>query len=267
MEQPKTLIRFFIRKLSTEFTDIRFYSASLAFATLLSLIPFLIVLLTFFQSVGVLDSLYPKIESLIFEFMKEATGATVTRYVRNTIGNAQFKTIGITGMLFFILSSLNLLNSLYIAFHKIWNIKIKKSYWQRHSIYWVILASTPLLILTLAVFRHLDFSFLISSFVKKQFLFFVYGSAILWLLYTYIPEVKVNRICSLSAAALASLCLSVLQTSFLWLSVKIFKHNSIYGSLATLPIFLLWLLLIWYIILGGVSFCAFLQQKIFKRSY
>ena len=105
MEQLKTLARIFFKKISNEFADIRFYSASLAFASLLSLIPFLIVLLALFQSVGVLEGIYPKIEGFIFEFMKEATGSTVTKYIRRTISNAQLKTIGISGVLFFIFSS------------------------------------------------------------------------------------------------------------------------------------------------------------------
>ena len=260
------MFKFFFKKLSEEFSEIRFSASSLAFSTLLSIVPFLVVTLSFFQSFGMFASVYPKVEALIFESMKEATGVTVTKYLKSTISNVQFRTIGLTGAILLVISSLGLLKNIDIAFHRIWRIKMKKSFLKRTGLYWTILLSAPLVLLILGTLRSLDYSQFISQASEKQFVFFIYGTAILWVLYTFMPEIKVNFLCSLISAVSASFSLSIVQKSFLWVSLGLFKQNKIYGSLASFPIFLLWLLVIWYIILAGVSLCAFLQQKIFKRS-
>lgn len=261
------MIKFFIKKLSEEFGEIRFSAASLAFSTLFSIIPFLVVTLSFFQSFGIFDSIYPQIEGLIFESMKEATGVTVTKYLKNTITNVHFNTIGWTGALLLVISSIGLLKNIDIAFHKVWHIKMKKSFWKRTGLYWTLLLSAPVVLLIFSTIKSADFFQLSGSNQPgNNFLFFIYGSMILWVMYTFIPEIKVNFICSAIAAVTASLSLAVVQNSFLWVAIRLFRHNKIYGSLATFPIFLLWLLVIWYVILSGVSLCAFLQQKIFKRS-
>lgn len=257
--------RFFFKKIQQESSEIGFSASSLAFSTLLSLVPFLVVTLSFFQNFGIFEGIYPKVEALIFESMKDATGITVTRYLRETISNVQFKTLGITGVLFLLISSLNLLKNIDVAFHRVWHVKMKKPFLKRTGMYWILLIATPFVLLLLSSLRNLDLSQFVSQASEKQFMMFIYGVFILWVLYTYIPEIKVSLISATIAACAASAGISVVQKSFLWVALKLFKQNKIYGSLATFPIFLIWLWVIWYIVLSGVSLCAFLQQKIFKR--
>lgn len=257
--------KFFFKKIHQESSEISFSASSLAFSTLLSLVPFLVVTLAVFQNFGIFETIYPKIESLIFESMKDATGITVTRYLRETISNVQVKTLSITGILFLIISSLNLLKNIDVAFHRIWHVKMKKPFLKRTGLYWILLIATPFVLLLLSSLRNIDIFQFAGQASEKQFLMFIYGTFILWVLYTYIPEIKVSVISAAISAGLASAAISVVQKSFLWAALKLFKQNKIYGSLATFPIFLIWLWVIWYIILSGVSLCAFLQQKIFKR--
>ncbi len=257
--------KFFLKKIHQESSEISFSASSLAFSTLLSLVPFLVVTLAVFQNFGIFETIYPKIESLIFESMKDATGITVTRYLRETIANVQYKTLSITGIIFLIFSSLNLLKNIDVAFHRIWHVKMKKPFLKRTGLYWIILIATPFVLLILSSLRNIDIFQFAGQTSDKKFLMFIYGTFILWILYTYIPEIKVSVLAAAISATLSSAAISVVQKSFLWAALKLFKQNKIYGSLATFPIFLIWLWVIWYIILSGVSLCAFLQQKIFKR--
>ncbi|MBC7753456.1 MAG: YihY/virulence factor BrkB family protein [Moraxellaceae bacterium] len=259
------IVKFFFKKIYQESSEIGFSASSLAFSTLLSLVPFLVVTLAVFQNFGIFESIYPKVEGLIFESMKDATGVTITRYIRETISNVQFKTLGITGILLLLLSSLNLLKNIDVAFHRIWHIKMKKPFLKRTGLYWILLIATPFVLLGLSSIRNINLSQFVSHASEKQFLMFIYGTFVLWVLYVYIPEIKVSIISAAISASLAGASISFVQKSFLWAALKLFKQNKIYGSLATFPIFLIWLWVIWYIILSGVSLCAFLQQKIFKR--
>ncbi len=256
----------FLSKMGEEFGDIRFAAGSLAFSTLFAMIPFLIVILAFFQAFGGLEKYYPQIETLLLSSLKEATGSTVTLYLKNTLNQVQAKTLGATGLFFLLFSTLGLFRNIDVAFHKIWKIKIRKPFYSRMWLYSLILISTPILLSIFIGLRSVDYIKMISQTVEHKFLISVWLTFLLWSLYTIIPDTKVSRIASLISSIAASLMLSFVQGSFLWVSLKLFKQNKIYGSLASFPIFLLWLLVVWYVVLCGVSLCAFLQQKIFKTT-
>lgn len=132
-------------------------------------------------------------------------------------------------------------------------------------IHWLMLLSTPVLLAVFLGLRTVKWLNPNQGFDATQILFPLGLTFFLWLLYVTIPEHKVHKLSALIAAALASLALIVVQNSFLWASLKIFKHNKIYGSFASIPIFLFWLLVLWYVVLSGVSLCAYLQQKVFKK--
>lgn len=253
-------------KIGDEFGEIRFAAGSLAFSTLFALIPFLIVILAFFQAFGGLEQYYPQVENFLLSSLKEATGSTVTQYLKSTLSQVQAKTLGITGLLFLLFSTLGLFRNIDVAFHKVWKIKIKKPFYSRMWLYSLIMVCTPILLAVLIGLRSVDYLRMISQSVEHKFLLSATLTFSLWVLYTVIPDIKVSKIASLMSSLAASAALSVIQGSFLWVSLKLFKQNKIYGSLASFPIFLLWLLVVWYVVLCGVSLCAFLQQKIFKRS-
>jgi membrane protein len=259
-----TIKKFFLT-LGEEFSDIRFAASSLAFSTLFALVPFLIVILAFFQAFGELEKLYPQVELFILTTLKTATGSTVTQYLKTTLSQVRAKTLGVTGLLFLFFSTFGLCRNIDIAFHKIWKIKIQKPFYSRMWLYSIFLICAPILLAIFIGLRSVNLINTVSQATEHKFLFSIWTALFLWALYSLIPSTKVNKIATLIPAVAVSIALSFVQGSFLWVSLKIFKQNKIYGSLASFPIFLLWLLVVWYILLCGVSLCAFLQQKIFKR--
>lgn len=260
------LFQFFFKKIAEEFQEIRFASASLAFYTLFAFIPFLLIVVASLQKVGIFDQIYPIVDAFIFDIMKEATGNTVTQYLRNTISKVNFKTVGFTGIIILIATIVELFRNIDYAFHQIWGIKTRRPYFKRTGIYWAMILLMPAVVLVISWINSLKALGFTNQVFGDQFNIFIIGTFSLWVIYTFIPTVKVNIMSSLVAALIAGSCLALLQSSFLWMALKLFKQNKIYGSLASFPIFLLWLNLVWIIILSGVSLCAFLQQKLFKRS-
>ncbi|MBC7419971.1 MAG: YihY/virulence factor BrkB family protein [Bdellovibrio sp.] len=259
-------IKSYFQSLAEEFADIRFAASSLAFSTLLSLIPFLIVVLAVFQSIGGLEEFYPKIESVMISSLKEATGSTVSQYVRGLLTKVKPSTVGITGGLFLLWASLGLIKNIDIAFHRMWKIKFRRPLHRRLMLYWILLVAVPVALALFAGLKSVNFINDISTTVQHQFLFSLWIALFLSILFKVIPDIEVGYISAIAPAILTSAALSVVQKSFLWISVKVFTQNKIYGSLASFPIFLVWLLVIWYVVLSGVSLSAFMQHKIFKKS-
>lgn len=247
-------------RLNEELNDIRFAASGLAFSTLLSIIPFLIIVLAIFQSIGGLEEFYPKIESVMLNYLKEATGSTVTKYIKNSLQNVKPSTLGISGALLLLFASLGLIRNIDYAFNKIWKLKISKPIYKRIWLHWIILLAAPF---TLAIFtglKSITFFSKTGQALEHHFLFSVWTAGLLFILYITIPDTKVKFTPAAISAALAGIALSLVQNSFLWLSLRLFKNNKIYGSLVSFPIFLVWLLVIWYVVLTGVALCAYLQN-------
>lgn len=255
-----------IKALFAEFVEIRFSAAGLAFSTLLSLIPFLIVVVAIFQSIIGLDEFYPRIEKIIFMYLREATGGSVSHYVRGSLQNVNVSALGYSGALFLLWTSFGLIRNIDYIFNKIWKIEITRPLYKRLLLYWLILLAVPIALAILAAVRSIDFFQGVSRHIEHEFVFAVSAIVFLSTMYKIIPDTKVNRWAAIASAGVAGVSLAVVQNSFLWISVKLFKQNTIYGSLASFPIFLLWLLIVWIIVLSGVRLCAFFQQRWSKKA-
>lgn len=256
----------FLRKLTDEFAEIRFAAASLSYSTLFAIIPFLVVILAVFQSVGELDKLYPQVEGLLMSYLKEATGNTVTQYLKTSVTKLQSKTLGYTGVIFLLFTTVGLFRNIDTAFHHLWRIKPRKPFIQRMWLHSIVFISLPALLAGFIGLRSVKIIEELGNTIHQQFWFGVVIGIALWILYTVIPDTKVSKRASLICAAVAAIGVTIVQSSFLWVSLKVFKQNKIYGSLASFPIFMLWLLVVWCIVLAGASLCAFLQQKYFRKS-
>lgn len=255
-----------LRSVLDEFAEIRLVSASLAFSTLLSIIPFFIIVLAGFQSIGGFEEFYPRLEAMLFVYLREATGSSVSRYVKESLTNVDFRALGISGAIFLIWTSLGLIKNIDLAFNRIWKIKLNTPIYKRLWLYWLVIIAIPI---GLGVFFGVKSLFFLNQGVRSfehQALFMIWGWLFLLTLYIVIPATKVRLMPAVISTILVSISLLVVQKSFLWISLKVFRQNKIYGSLASFPIFLIWLLVIWYVVLLGVSLCAFLQQKLLKRT-
>ena len=260
------MIRKFFSAFYAEFAEIQFAAASIAYSTLLSIVPFLIVALAIFQSGVGLEALYPKIEQLFTTYLKEATGTLAVDYIKTILSNVHARTFGATGIILLMFTSVNLIRSIDTAFHRIWKIKMIKPAIGRIWFYWFILLLTPVGLAVLVGLRSINYFNRFNENLESQFFISLWLTLFLWLLYTFIPHIKVKLAAALPSAILTSIALNLVQNGFIWASLTVFRKNKIYGSLASFPIFLLWLLVVWCVILWGVSLCSFLQQKILKRS-
>jgi membrane protein len=88
------------------------------------------------------------------------------------------------------------------------------------------------------------------------------GAAILILsaMYKYIPAAHVRYRHALKAAAIAGLGFAAVQYLYLETQVMVAKQNAIYGVLAAIPLFMIWLNLGWTIVLYGAELAYSFQN-------
>ena len=80
-------------------------------------------------------------------------------------------------------------------------------------------------------------------------------------LYLFFPNTKVRFFPALLGAAVAAFFWSLAQDLYLSLQIGVANYNTIYGSFATLPLFLIWLYLGWLFILGGAQLAYVWQNR------
>lgn len=90
--------------------------------------------------------------------------------------------------------------------------------------------------------------------------------AFLVFIYCVVPNTKVKLRYVLPSALLSSIVMSLLQVFYVKAQIALASYNVIYGSLASLPLFLLWMQLLWTIcVFGGVLAYVLQQQDFFSR--
>ena len=65
-----------------------------------------------------------------------------------------------------------------------------------------------------------------------------------------------------AAALLATVGLALAQEFYASAMRGLFRFSKVYGSLAGIPLFLLWIFLLWWIILLGATITAILQERL-----
>ncbi len=241
--------------------EIQLVAASLSFSTLLSIVPFLAVILATFKFLGGDDILYSRVENLVLLYFKEAAGPQFALIIKTAIRNIHAGGLGLVSAVFLVLTSFRLMHEMEYGILRVWNQKNTRPLLKRFFVYWFLVIILPVF---LAI--YVGFTTLVRMQFGRQYLPGALSGMstlclVLYLTYKYVPDIKVKTKSALFSALLASLGLFVVQSTFTWVAIKLFRMNNIYGSFAALPIFLIWVLTIWFVILGGVAICASTQRR------
>jgi membrane protein len=106
-------------------------------------------------------------------------------------------------------------------------------------------------------------SYLPGAWVQTALLLFVPLFFIIltfFVIYIFFPNTKVKTKPALIGATISGTLWFITQNMYIGLQIGVSKYNAIYGSFATLPLFLVWMFLGWVFILLGAQI-AFACQK------
>lgn len=236
-------------------------SGSLTFTTLLALVPLLTVVLAMLAALPAFKEISQSFNELIQAVIVPSGASVVASYLEEFKNQAaRLTTIGIAMM---ILTSLMLLQTIEQTFNRIWHVRRRRSLWIKLPAYWALLTLGPILVgLSFSAsgyfFDHSSWSiqhpWLVSS---LEFLWrLVLDGLALFLLYKLVPNRSVSSLHAFIGSFITAILLECAKSLF---SVYIQNFNSyqlIYGAFAAIPVFLLWLYLLWSIILVGALITA-----------
>lgn len=235
-------------------------ASSLAYTTILSIIPVLALSFSIFQAFGGMEKLYATIEPMIIHYLAEGASDDAIQAIRGFITRIHAGALGATGLVGTIITSMLLLSSGETAINRVWKAPIHRSLFQRISAYWLFITLGPLA-LAVSVGVATSYKIPLTHLLPSGTGIFILTTLIFFLIYKFVPNRKVDWKPALIASTITAVFWNLARWGYALYTKEIVTYNKIYGSLAAIPILLVWIYIIWLIILTGAAVTAALQKR------
>jgi len=253
-------------------------AASLAYRTLLGLVPVLVVATVVAR--GLMAENFPVfvgqiIEALGLEGIEVISNGepmALDEWVRQLVaqaGTVNLATLGWVGVMIVIVTAIWLVAGIEDSLNQIARSKNSRSWSRRIVLYWflltagpVILAAVPFVSTKLASVADALPQWTWLLWVAKVSMSIALTWILLWVIYTVVPTTEL-KLRDLLLGALAAAVFIELGRRFLGLYFMhiVGSKGSVYGSLGIAPIFMLWLYFMWMFVLVGVSLASHVDDR------
>ena len=257
--RPLAFARFMLQR----FLDDRCPQAAgaLAYTTLFALVPLITAVLGILSAFPAFAEWQDKITQYMFDNFVPSAGDTIHAYFTEFTANAGKATaIGILVLLFSVIS---LMMSIEDAFNRIWRVPTGRPLTSRLLMYWAVLTAGPILMVGALAISSYVFALPMlaqagESFQIKARLLGILPFLISWFMltaiYVLVPNCRVRVRHAVLGALIAAIASELAKRGFTSYVGK--SYNQVYGALAILPMFIVWIYLSWIIVLVGASIAS-----------
>lgn len=240
-------------------------ASSLTYTTVLSLVPLLAVVLSLFTAFPLFAEFRVALETFLSEsFMPTVVSENVMAYLNQFAAKASGLTA--VGTLFLIVTSVMLFRTIDETFNNIWQVETQRPLRQRILVYWALLTLGPILVgaslWALSVLARESMGLigdvpgpLTLAISALPLLLTGLGFSAM---YFMVPNRPVRWRDALIGGFFSAIILEILRVGIAYYLTRFPSYTIIYGTFATIPIFLLWVYLSWLVILLGATITALL---------
>ncbi len=237
-------------------------AASLSYTSLIAIVPLVAIGLAIFAAFPVFNDVKEQIQQLLIRNVVPDLEQEISLYFNDFVNaTAQLTTIGVVGiavtailMLSTIENSLNFIFKVY----KPRNIKTKI------TLYWTVITLGPLLLG--AAFSLRGYLYSLQQYVPDNQIFLsniiphLITMLVLFMVYVLVPNKKVKISNALIGAVVAVVLFWLLRRFFGMVILSNATYKTLYGALAILPIFLIWMFSVWSVVIFGAVITASLEE-------
>ena len=234
-------------------------AAALTYTTLFAVVPLMTVTYTFFSILPEYADVGEQVQSFVFENFVPASSDIVQDKLGEFADRAQNLTV--VGFLFLFLTAFLMLVTIEKSFNTIWHVAEPRRGLQRFLLYWGVLSLGPafvvigmlssLYLLSLPLVTGLD-TFGLGE-LMLRYLPVILSAAGFTVLYYAVPNCHVPFKHALAGGVITTLVFQSALAIFARASTG-FSYDAVYGTFAAVPVFLIWLYLVWVIVLCGAIF-------------
>jgi len=242
-------------------------AAALSYSSLLALVPLLALFAALLSAFGDFDEIRQPLQDEVFEALLPEAARAVSEQLSGFIDNARRMTgVGLLGLA---VTAVLLLNTINGSFNDIWRAREPRPFATRVLVYWAILSLGPLLVgasvsLSTYAFAAVEWAG-IESYAKPRsgiarLLPFALAALGFTLLFTIVPNCVVRLRHAVTGATFAAVLFELLKIGFGAYLRHFPSYQAVYGLLAAVPIFLVWMYLSWTVMLIGAEIAASLPE-------
>lgn len=263
----------------------RLYARSLAFQTLLALVPALAILMAVLSSDAfsqtreqlldqIVDAIYPVQTETTNSFLDPDEPKNLQEL--NQIGKQQIRLsvkkfalysqkAGIIGFMGFLVVVFLLMMDVENSFNLLWGIEKGRPLIPqmiRHATFFIGMPLLALLLLTLKgwvgswnIFHPTFHHWLFSTIIP----FVLLWAACAWM-YIWIPNTQVEHKSAILTGLLVAALLQAARWAMNWYTLKVLERSHVYGALWMVPVILIWFFLSWTVILFGAEVSFYVQK-------
>ncbi len=242
-------------------------ASSLTYFTMLSIIPIFAMAFGIAKGFGFEDRMNDVIDNSFQD--QDQMMTWIKSMVEDLLDNTKGGLVAGIGFVILFWSVIQVLNNIELSFNDIWQVKKSRTPVRKFSDYLAMMIIAPFAIALSGSFTVKinqaanNFEFILPLLKLVPF-------ASMWLLFTVIyivmPNTKVKFKYALIAGIVAGSLTMLLQWGYFEFQIGVTRFNTLYGSFAAIPLFLLWLQITWLIVLMGAEI-SFAYQNIESYEY
>lgn len=241
-------------------------ASSLAYKTILSLVPTVAVALSLLKAFGAFAGPDSQIVRFVAGMVMPPDKSEVlaTQIIHYT-SRLSFGAIGGVGMVSLILVAVSLLDTVDGTINDIWRVRRKRPIFLRFATYYAVLTLGPVL-LAASIYQSARLQGLLEGDLVGRV--HTYGGPVLFtwaalmVSYKLFPNTKVRWVPAMLGALVAAVGFELVKFAFNAFVSEMLSSSyaRIYGALALVPLFLVWIYTVWIIVLFGVEYSYTLQN-------
>ena len=235
-------------------------AGSLTFTTMLSLVPLATVAFALFTAFPIFGSFQMSLQGFLADHLMPAQiNDQIFKYLNQFASKA--KGLTTMGMIVLFVTSVMTMMTVESAFNVIWRVRKPRPLAQRVLVYWAIITLGPILIgVSLSISSYLftrSMAFSAAQHMTPVIDWALTGAALpltalaFTMLYVYLPNCRVEWRDAVVGGVGAAIAFELAKRGFGYYIRRVPTYTAVYGAFATVPMFLLWMYLSWFIALAG----------------
>ena len=248
-------------------SDISLLASNLTYMMILTIFPFFAIVIGVSKGFGLDEILISELTKFVPQ--DEVRINYVLNVINNLIVSAKGGVLTGLGIIILVYSVISMFDLLEKTFNNIWNVKDKRKYTTKIISYVAITFIAPIFLLLIigsssvivdVVSKYLG-NIAILTLIFVRLINITLILLVLLALFLLVPNKRVQLIPAFIGSLFTLIGIYVIYVIYSILQTSINRYNIIYGSLAFVPIFLIWIKYIWTVILIGAQITYSIQTS------
>jgi membrane protein len=247
-------------------------ASALTLYSILSIVPVIAMLFGIAKGFGFENMLEERLIDQLPD--QQAMVLQLIGFAQNLLDNTKGGVVAGIGVVVLFWTIINVIGNIEESFNYIWKIGKGRSISRKFSDYLSLMLLAPVVLIassSITVFLKTKITWLITVIELPEFgtwlVIKALGLSPLVLMiglfaftFIFMPNHKINYRAGIIAAVVAGAMYHLSQWVYLSLQIGVSNYNTIYGSFAALPLFVVWLQIGWMIVLFGCEMAFYLQN-------